>query len=66
MVGYYGCIHGERAKGYTEFRRKATRVRANQFFKVEILLGRQLYCRPQGMPAIQGWQYNCRPNTAKD
>jgi hypothetical protein len=40
--------------------------RANQFFKVEILLGRQLYCRPQEMPAIQGWQCNCHPNTAEN
>ena len=40
--------------------------RADQFFRVEILLGRQLYCRPQEMPGIQGWQYNCHPNTTEN
>jgi hypothetical protein len=29
---------------------------------IEPLLGWQLHCHPQEKPAIQGRQYNCRPN----
>jgi hypothetical protein len=40
--------------------------RADQFFKMECLLGWQLYCHPRKTPAIQGWQYNCHPNVVKN
>jgi hypothetical protein len=41
-------------------------ARANQFFKMEKLLGWQLYCHPWKTPLFKGWQYNCHPNIVEN
>jgi hypothetical protein len=40
--------------------------RADQFLKMGYLLGWQLHYHPKKVPAIQGRQYNCRPNGAEN
>jgi hypothetical protein len=40
--------------------------RADQFFNMGCLLGRQLYCHPRKTLAIQGWQHNCHPNAVEN
>ena len=45
---------------------EAMPLRADQYFKLECLLGWQLHCHPQETPAVRGRQYNCRPNTTEN